>query len=58
MSSAEGDWNFLGAAKQLGAVATLHKPFDEDALRTAITAALPSTAISTPSEKPHPSQSL
>jgi DNA-binding NtrC family response regulator len=51
MSSAEGNLNFLGAAKQLGAVATLHKPFTEDALRAAVSAVLEPTAISTPVSK-------
>lgn len=42
MSSAEGDKNFLGAAKQLGAVATLRKPFTREILTAAVTSALES----------------
>ena len=58
MSSADGDLNFLGAAKQLGAVATLRKPFNEETLCAAVAAALKPTAISTPAAKTTSSQSL
>jgi FixJ family two-component response regulator len=51
MSSAEGDFNLLGAAKQLGAVAALRKPFTKDVLLAAVAAILApkpgSTSVST-----------
>jgi DNA-binding NtrC family response regulator len=51
MSSAEGDFNLLGAAKQLGAVAALRKPFTKDVLLDAVAAILApkpgSTSVST-----------
>ncbi len=43
MSSAEGAFNLLGAARQLGAVAALRKPFTEDTLLTAVATILEAT---------------
>ena len=51
MSSAEGDFNLLSAAKQLGALAALRKPFTEDALLAAVATTLEPTARSSPASK-------